>query len=62
MAFNSVTIPLRYSLEDIEREVIRQTLVEVPHHREQAAQLLEMSARSLQYTFTEYGIDVSLGL
>ena len=48
MAFNSVTIPLGSSLEDIEGEVIRQTLVEVTHRREQAAKLLGMSARSLQ--------------
>jgi hypothetical protein len=43
MAFNLVTIPLVSSLEDIEREVNRQTLVEVTHHREQAANLLGMS-------------------
>jgi len=42
MAFNLVTIPLGASLEDIEREVIRQTLVEVTQHREQAAHLLGM--------------------
>jgi transcriptional regulator with PAS, ATPase and Fis domain len=49
-------------LEDIEWEVIRQTLVEATHHREQATKLLGMSAQSLQYKFKEYGIDVSLGL
>jgi len=45
-------------LEDIEREVIRRTLVEVTHHREQAAKLLGMSVRSLQYKIKEYGIEV----
>lgn len=54
----TITIPLGTSLEDIEREVIRRTLVEVTHHREQAAKLLGMSVRSLQYKIKEYGIEV----
>ncbi len=54
----TVTIPLGTSLEDIEREVIRRTLVEITHHREQAAKLLGMSVRSLQYKIKEYGIEV----
>ncbi len=54
----TVTIPLGTSLEDIEREVIRRTLVDVTHHREQAAKLLGMSVRSLQYKIKEYGIEV----
>ncbi|TFG59151.1 MAG: hypothetical protein E4H32_10545 [Nitrospirales bacterium] len=54
----TITIPLGSSLEDIEREVIRQTLVKVIHHREQAAKLLGMSVRSLQYKIKEYGIEV----
>ena len=58
MAFNLVTIPLVSSLEDIEREVNRQTLVEVTHHREQAANLLGMSVLTLQYKIEEYGIEV----
>lgn len=54
----TVTIPLGTSLEDIEREVIRRTLVEVIHHREQAAKILGMSVRSLQYKIKEYGIEI----
>jgi len=54
----TVTIPLGTSLEDIEREVIRRTLVEVTHHREQASKLLGISVRSLQYKIKEYGIEV----
>jgi len=54
----TVTIPLGTSLEDIEREVIRRTLLEVTHHREQAAKLLGISVRSLQYKIKEYGIEV----
>ena len=54
----TITIPSGSSLEDIEREVIRQTLVEVTHHREQAAKLLGMSARSLHYKIKEYDIEV----
>ncbi len=38
----TIAILLGSSLKDIEREVIRQTLVEVTHHREQAAKLLGM--------------------
>ena len=54
----SLTIPLGTSLEDMEREVIRRTLVDVTHHREQAAKLLGISVRSLQYKIKEYGIEV----
>lgn len=53
-----MVISLGTPLEDIEREVIRRTLVEVTHHREQAAKLLGISVRSLQYKIKEYGIEV----
>ncbi len=55
---NRMVISLGTPLEDIEREVIRRTLVEVTHHREQAAKLLGISVRSLQYKIKEYGIEV----
>jgi DNA-binding NtrC family response regulator len=55
---NTMVIVLGTPLEVIEREVIRRTLVEVTHHREQAAQILGMSVRSLQYKIKEYGIEV----
>ncbi len=54
----TITIPLGAFSENIERKVIRQTLMEVTHHREQAAKLLEMTARSLPYNTKEYGIEV----
>lgn len=52
----SMVIRLGTSLEDIEREIIRRTLTEVTSHREQAAQLLGISVRALQYKIKEYGI------
>lgn len=52
----TITIRLGRSLEDIEREVIRRTLVEVTNHREKAARLLGISLRTLQYKIKEYGI------
>lgn len=55
---NTMVIALGTPLEDIEREVIRRTLVEVTHHREQAAKLLGISVRSLQYKIKEYGIEI----
>ncbi|MGD9852943.1 MAG: sigma-54-dependent transcriptional regulator [Nitrospirales bacterium] len=55
---NTMAITLGTPLEDIEREVIRRTLVEVTHHREQAAKLLGISVRSLQYKIKEYGIEI----
>jgi DNA-binding NtrC family response regulator len=54
----TVTIPLGTSLEEMEREVIRRTLVEVTHHRENAAKLLGISVRALQYKIKEYGIEI----
>ena len=54
----TMMISLGTPLEDIEREVIRRTLIEVTHHREQAAKLLGISVRSLQYKIKEYGIEV----
>ncbi|WP_447974805.1 sigma-54-dependent transcriptional regulator [Nitrospira sp. Kam-Ns4a] len=52
----TMVIRLGTPLEDIEREVIRRTLAEVTAHREQAAKLLGISPRTLQYKIKEYGI------
>ncbi|MBL8052803.1 MAG: sigma-54-dependent Fis family transcriptional regulator, partial [Nitrospira sp.] len=43
-------------IEQIERDVISRTLKEVTNHREQAAKLLGISLRTLQYKIKEYGI------
>ena len=51
-----MVVTLGNPLEDIEKEVIRRTLVEVTNHREKAAKLLGISLRSLQYKIKEYGI------
>jgi hypothetical protein len=44
-----MVISLGTPLEDIEREVIRRSLVEVTHHRRQATKLLGISVRSPTY-------------
>lgn len=54
----TITFSLGTSLEQMEREVIRRTLIEVTHHREQAARILGISIRSLQYKIKEYGIEL----
>lgn len=52
----TMVVTLGKSLEEVEREVIRRTLMEVTNHREKAASLLGISLRSLQYKIKEYGI------
>ena len=52
----TMVVTLGTSMEEIEREVIRRTLVEVTNHREKAAKLLGISLRALQYKIKEYGI------
>lgn len=52
----TMVVTLGTSLENIERDVIRRTLVEVTNHREKAAKLLGISLRTLQYKIKEYGI------
>lgn len=52
----SMVIRLGTPLEKVEREIIRRTLREVTSHREQAAQLLGISVRALQYKIKEYEI------
>jgi len=44
------------SIQQIERQVIERTLKEVTNHRENAAKLLGISLRTLQYKIKEYGI------
>jgi DNA-binding NtrC family response regulator len=52
----TMVVTLGKSLEEVERDVIRRTLMEVTNHREKAAKLLGISLRSLQYKIKEYGI------
>lgn len=52
----TMLITLGTSLEQIERQVIERTLKEVTNHRENAARLLGISLRALQYKIKEYGI------
>ncbi|HMS82238.1 MAG TPA: sigma-54 dependent transcriptional regulator [Nitrospira sp.] len=52
----TMMVTLGTSIEQIEREVISRTLKEVTNHREQAAKLLGISLRTLQYKIKEYGI------
>ena len=52
----TMLVALGSSLKDIERETIRRTLAEVTNHRENAAKLLGISLRALQYKIKEYGI------
>ncbi len=52
----TMLITLGTSLEQIERQVIERTLKEVTNHRENAARLLGISLRTLQYKIKEYEI------
>ena len=52
----TMVVTLGTTLEGIEREIIQRTLAEVTNHREKAAALLGISARTLQYKIKEYGI------
>ncbi len=52
----TMVVTLGRPLEEVEKEVIRRTLLEVTNHREKAAKLLGISLRSLQYKIKEYGI------
>ena len=51
-----MVVTLGTSLKDVEHETIRRTLAEVTNHREQAAKLLGISLRALQYKIKQYGI------
>jgi DNA-binding NtrC family response regulator len=50
------TIRPGMSLAEVEKLVIRQTLTHVTDNRDQAAKLLGISRRSLQYKLKEYGL------
>lgn len=52
----TMLITLGTSMEQIERQVIERTLKEVTNHRENAARLLGISLRTLQYKIKEYEI------
>ncbi len=55
---NSITFNVRpgTSLADVEKLLIRQTLLHVASHREQAAKALGISRRALQYKLKKYGL------
>jgi transcriptional regulator with PAS, ATPase and Fis domain len=55
---NATTFALRpgMSLAEVEKLLIRQTLTHVTENREEAAQLLGISRRSLQYKLKQYGL------
>jgi DNA-binding NtrC family response regulator len=44
------------SLAEVEKLLIRQTLARVTNNREQAAKVLGMSRRTLQYKLRQYGL------
>ncbi|MDA0334888.1 MAG: sigma-54 dependent transcriptional regulator [bacterium] len=52
-----VSMPLGSSLEQVEAELIRQTLERLTKNRRQAAAVLDISVRSLQYKIKKYGLD-----
>jgi DNA-binding NtrC family response regulator len=43
-------------MREIEREVIRRTLLEITNHREKAASILGISPRALHYKLKRYGL------
>jgi transcriptional regulator with PAS, ATPase and Fis domain len=55
---NVTTFPIRpgMSLAEVEKLLIRQTLTHVTANREEAAKLLGISRRSLQYKLKQYGL------
>jgi DNA-binding NtrC family response regulator len=55
-ALGEFTVRLGSSVEDVEAELIRQTLQRVTANRREAAALLGISVRSLQYKLKKYGL------
>ena len=55
---NATTFTVRagMSLADVEKLLIRQTLLHVTDNREEAAQALGISRRALQYKLKQYGL------
>jgi len=52
----SISVPLGSSLEQVEEELIRQTLERITANRREAAAILSISVRSLQYKIKRYGL------
>ncbi len=55
-ADKAIRIPLGRPMWEIEREVIRRTLLEITSHREKAASILGISPRALHYKLRRYGL------
>jgi DNA-binding NtrC family response regulator len=55
-AGETVSLPLGSSLEQVEAELIRQTLERITTNRREAAAILGISVRSLQYKIKSYGL------
>ncbi len=56
-----ITIPLGRPLREIEREIIKRTLLEITSHREKAAKLLGISPRALHYKLKRMKLDLPEG-
>mgnify|MGYP006415912457 FL=1 len=52
----SVSLPLGSSIDEAERELIRHTLERVTSNRREAATILGISVRALQYKLKQYGL------
>ncbi|NOT23307.1 MAG: sigma-54-dependent Fis family transcriptional regulator [Nitrospiraceae bacterium] len=52
----TMVVTLGTSLDQLEREMIQRTLIQITTHRGKAAKLLGISPRTLQYKIKEYGI------
>ena len=57
ISVDEFSIPLGSTLEAVERELIQRTLANVTSNRKQAAEILGISVRSLQYKIKEYGLN-----
>ncbi len=52
----TMTITLGQTLDEIEKQVIQRTLIEMTNHREKAAKILGISPRALHYKIKNYGL------
>lgn len=52
----TMTITLGKTLDEIEKQVIQRTLIEITNHREKAAEILGISPRALHYKIKNYGL------
>lgn len=55
-AERTMTITLGKPLDEIEKQVIQRTLIEITNHREKAAKILGISPRALHYKIKNYGL------